>query len=181
MTGSVIVITGPPGSGKSTVAELVAERAERAVHIESDIFFRWIVSGRAEPWLSESHAQNVFVMGLVGDVAAAYARADYLTIIDGILAPDWFLQPVTDKVRSSGLDVTTVILRAPLEVCLERASSRPSRPLHDRAVVEQLWASFEDLSDVEAIVVETGELDATATAETVLAALGEGGSRMRPR
>jgi adenylate kinase family enzyme len=67
--GSILVITGPPGSGKSTVADQVAERAERAVHIESDVFSRWIVSGRADRWLPELHAQNVVVMDLVGDVA----------------------------------------------------------------------------------------------------------------
>jgi predicted house-cleaning noncanonical NTP pyrophosphatase (MazG superfamily) len=67
--GSVLIVTGPPGSGKSTVAQLVAEGSERSVHIEADLFLRWIVGGYVEPWLTESHAQNTFVMSLVGDVA----------------------------------------------------------------------------------------------------------------
>lgn len=38
--GHVLILTGPPGSGKSTVARIVAERSERSVHIEADTFFR---------------------------------------------------------------------------------------------------------------------------------------------
>ncbi len=34
--GSVLLLTGPPGAGKSTVARIVAERFERSVHVEAD-------------------------------------------------------------------------------------------------------------------------------------------------
>jgi hypothetical protein len=88
-----------------------------------------------------------------------------------MLVPGWFLEPLTDKLRSDGLDVATAILRAPLDVCLDRASSRPSRPLHDPAVVEQLWAGFDDLGDLEQLVINTGDQDAGATAARVMRVL----------
>jgi adenylylsulfate kinase-like enzyme len=45
----VLILTGAPGSGKSTVARLLAAKSERAVHLESDLFFHFIQSGRIEP------------------------------------------------------------------------------------------------------------------------------------
>ena len=73
----VLILSGPPGSGKTTVAGLLAARRERAVHLESDSFFHFIVSGYIEPWKPESHEQNEAVMAAVGEAAARYARARY--------------------------------------------------------------------------------------------------------
>jgi adenylate kinase family enzyme len=45
----VLILTGPPGSGKTTVAHVLTARHERAVHLESDLFFHFITSGYVEP------------------------------------------------------------------------------------------------------------------------------------
>jgi len=42
-----ILITGVMAAGKSTVAQLVAERLPRSVHLRGDVFRRMIASGRA--------------------------------------------------------------------------------------------------------------------------------------
>jgi cytidylate kinase len=46
--GRVIVITGAMATGKSTVADLLAIRLPKSVHIHGDMFRRMVVSGRAE-------------------------------------------------------------------------------------------------------------------------------------
>ena len=48
MERAVVVITGIMASGKSTVAEALAKRFAKAVHLRGDIFRRMVVSGRAE-------------------------------------------------------------------------------------------------------------------------------------
>src|SRR6186997_3330933 len=53
-----LLLTGPPGSGKSTVARLLMSRFQRAVHLRSDEFFHFIRAGYVEPWKPESHEQN---------------------------------------------------------------------------------------------------------------------------
>lgn len=46
--GRVIAITGAMAAGKSTVAELLAERLPASVHVRGDAFRKMIVNGRAE-------------------------------------------------------------------------------------------------------------------------------------
>jgi len=158
----VPILSGPPGTGKTTVARLLAECHGRSVHLEADCFFRFVRSGHVEPWTPESHAQNRTVMGIVGDAAAGYAADGYFTIVDGIVIPRWFLDPLCERLREAQLDVAYAILRAPLSVCTARLRARESVELAEPAVIEQLWRSFADLGDLERHVLS---LDAEAPAE----------------
>ncbi len=45
---AIILITGIQAAGKSTVAQMLAERLPRSAHIRGDLFRRMIVSGRAD-------------------------------------------------------------------------------------------------------------------------------------
>lgn len=73
--GRVIVVTGPPGAGKSTVAPALAGGFPRAVHLHADDFWRAIVAGAIPPHLPESDAQNHAVLDVVAGAAYGYAAA----------------------------------------------------------------------------------------------------------
>jgi predicted kinase len=145
----VLILTGPPGVGKSTAAALLADRARAGVHLESDLFFRFIRSGGIEPWKPESHEQNRVVMRIVGEAAAGYATAGYFVVIDGIVLPRWFLIPLRDALSEAGQEVAYVVLRAPLEVCASRVAQREDVPLPEPEVVPGIWSQFEDLAEFE--------------------------------
>lgn len=170
----MLILAGPPGAGKTTTARLLAAGAERAVHLESDSFFHFIRAGRIEPWRPESHEQNTTVMRIVGTAAAGYADAGYFTIIDGIISPRWFFEPLRDALQAAGRDVAYAVLRAPLAACVSRAASREAGQLADTAVIEQLWRDFADLGSLEQHVVDSDDRSAEETAEEVARCLREG-------
>jgi Cdc6-like AAA superfamily ATPase len=146
----VLILTGAPGSGKTTVAHLLAERTDVSVHVESDCFFHFIARGYIDPWKPESHEQNTTVMQIVREVAVTYARAGYWTVIDGIIIPGWFFEPLRDSIGASGFDVAYA-------VAVERAAIRRASPLSEPAVVEQLWNAFCDLGALEQHAIEITE------------------------
>jgi predicted kinase len=162
----VLMLTGPPGAGKTTVARLLAAGSERAVHLESDCFFQFIVSGYVEPWKPESHGQNVVVMDAVAQAAATYASAGYFTVLDGIFSPRWFFPPVRDALTAAGCRVAYAILRPEIEVARSRAGSRPAVAVSKPTVIDKLWKDFDALDPVlEAHVLDTTLQSPAETAE----------------
>jgi hypothetical protein len=102
VASGVLLLTRPPGYGKTTTARLIAAAATAGAHVEAYLFFHFVRGGSLEPWLPESHSQNVIVMEAVASAAAAYADGGYTTIADGIISPKWFLAPLADAITRTG-------------------------------------------------------------------------------
>ncbi len=113
-------------------------------------------------------------MRIVAAAAAGYADAGYLTIVDGIVIPAWFLQPLRDALEVAGHGVAFAVLRAPLALCTERAEKREGPFLADPDVIRQLWESFADLGDLERNAVEIDAESPEVAADIVTARLEAG-------
>lgn len=86
--GRVFIITGAMAAGKSTVAELLAHRLPRSVHVRGDLFRRWVINGRAEmtPDPSpEARRQLLLRYALATRVADGYAEAGFDAIVQDVI------------------------------------------------------------------------------------------------
>ena len=113
-------------------------------------------------------------MRIVAAAAAGYADAGYLTIVDGIVIPAWFLQPLRDTLKAAGQGVAYAVLRASLEVCTERAEKREGPFLADPDVIRQVWESFADLGDLERNAIDLDSESPEVAADIVAASLEAG-------
>ena len=88
---SIILITGILAAGKTSVAQKLAERLPKSVHLRGDIFRRMIVSGRAEmqpPLSDEAMDQLRLRYRLAANVANTTCDAGFTVVYqDVVLGP----------------------------------------------------------------------------------------------
>jgi len=82
------VITGAMASGKSTVAELLAQRLPKSVHVRGDVFRKMVVNGRADMTpnpSAEAEAQLHLRYDLAGQTADRYAEAGFDAVVQDVI------------------------------------------------------------------------------------------------
>ena len=155
----LIVVTGPPGAGKSAVSRVLAGppareewsgspagtpsaafgSGERSALVEGDAFFGFLARGSVAPWLVGSQEQNEMVTRAAAATAGRFAAEGYDTVFDGMVGP-WFLPAFA---AACGLDrLDYVVLLPPCEVCVERVRSRRGHGFDDEPATRQMHTSF---------------------------------------
>ncbi len=167
--GSLLIVTGPPGAGKSTVADALVGGMERSVLVEGDRFFGFLASGAIEPWRPESHDQNRVVTEAAAVATGRFAR-DYDTVYDGVVGP-WFLPTFVAATGLTTLDY--VILLPPEETCVSRVRDRTGHGFRNEDATRKMHAEF-SAATIDHRHILRGVLDVKETVDAVLAAGHEG-------
>ena len=168
----MLILTGPPGAGKTTVGGLIAAESPQSACIQSDWFWTTIVNGHIPPWEHAADAQNRAVVRAAAAAGVRLANAGYSVVLDGILGP-WHFKPLRHELEQCTVPVNYTVLRPDGGTCLDRARARVlESPKHrdaltDEGPIRHMLDQFHDLGPLERFVVDNSAISPGATMELI--------------
>jgi hypothetical protein len=177
--GMLLILTGPPGAGKTTVGALIAGESRLSACIHSDWFWTTIVNGHIPPWEGAADAQNRAMIRAAAAAGVRMANAGFTIILDGILGP-WHFEPLMEELAQCTASINYAVLRPGGDICLARAQERVlDSPQHRNALTDEgpirhMWDQFRDLGPVEKSVIDNSEIDPGATAMLIIKRMAAG-------
>jgi cytidylate kinase len=157
----LIVVTGPPGAGKTTVARALSHLFKPGALIAGDQFFAFIDQGYIAPWTAAAHHQNEVVIEAAAAATGRLASGGYTVVYDGVIGP-WFLETFG---AATGLPfLHYAILLPPEQVCLERVRCRTDHGFQESAATRHMYREFAEADiDPRHVLASTDDVGALAS------------------
>ena len=121
----MLMITGNMASGKSSVAQALAEQIPRSVHLHGDIFRRMIVNGQVEVGVepsAEAQRQRQLRYTLAIETDKRYFETGHVLSRLGISPPGRVVQPSLSGTRQNQATYTHLQV---ITIQMEAAMGRP--------------------------------------------------------
>lgn len=170
---AIILITGVMASGKSTVAQALAERLPKSIHLRGDLFRRLIVNGRAAMGFdlsAEALAQLNLRYTIATTVAEMYLAGGFTVVYQDIIIGQTLAEMV-EKLRRHPLYV--VVLCPDPAVVATREAGRGKRGYGNDAEIFAFDRVLRNETPRIGLWLDSSSLNVMETVDTILMRIEE--------
>ncbi len=170
----IVIISGPPGAGKSSVAEELCRRYDRTAHVDVDLVRAMVRMGSAKPWIpgAEAERQRKLEAKNVCALARNFIKALFGVFIDGVIGP-YGLGIYRRELAGVGVPVHFVVILPSADEAERRDRKRPgSHVLSER--LREIHAEFVGFGNFAGEVIDNTSLTVETTADLIMEHAAEG-------
>jgi chloramphenicol 3-O-phosphotransferase len=169
----IFLLTGTPGSGKSSVARELLQRFEFGLHLPVDDLREFVVSGISHPvpdWTEETGRQFRLARESAAVTAKLYANNGFAIVIDDVISSD-DISSIFEAAFAE-FDFHKILLQPQLEVALERNRTRTNKNFDPSFLEEPIrqiyaWMSAQELPK-DWLRLDSSELNLEQTVDAIL-------------
>ena len=170
----IVIVSGPPGSGKSSVCESLCGRYDRTVHLETDLLFAAIRMGYEKPWKPGTSRQNAMVTRAAARAATAYAQDLYAVFIDAVVGRMEFFDIFIQELARAERQVHFVTLLPDVETAVRRGLTRETTQRVPEEVLRRMHAQFVEGEVRAGCTIDNSAMTADEAADAVMSACVRG-------
>jgi len=165
---AVVLLTGIQAAGKSTVAQELASRLPRSVHVRGDVFRRMVVGGRAEmsPAPSDEALRQLRLRyRLAAQVSDAYFESGFTVVTQDVILGE-HLPELVGLIRSRPL---LVVVLAPSPAAVEAREAGRGKNAYGTFAVAELDQGLRDGTPRIGLWLDTSAQTPAETVDEILA------------
>ncbi|MPZ49324.1 MAG: AAA family ATPase [Dehalococcoidia bacterium] len=173
----ILILSGPPAAGKSTVAQALADRYDRVAHIDVDVLRHFVTpTGFAKPGQPERHHQRLLGVRNACALARNFLDERFGVIIDECFDEPGLLPLYLAQLADASSPIHLVQLFPTLDACeardKERRRARGAAPF-----IRSDYARYAALAPtLPGALIDSSDLTPYATADKVQALTTSGES-----
>jgi chloramphenicol 3-O-phosphotransferase len=174
----VLILSGPPAAGKSSVALALAERYDRVAHVQVDVLRHFVTptgyvspSGPPEAWQRQQRLATRNACSLAGN----FLEQRFAVIVDDVVVTAEELAAYLDGLRGVGAPVHFVRLLPRLEVCIARNRERTEGRLPESRI-RTVHAQFVEAGETGGVTIDNSEMTAQEASDRLQALTTSGAS-----
>lgn len=173
----LLILSGPPGAGKTSAALALADRYDRVAHVDVDVLRHFVTpTGFIGPGRPGFERQYALAVRNACCLARNFLAERIAVIIDDAAVVDRAgLDLYLAELGVAGIGVHFVRLLPALDVCLERNQEREQgRVAPER--LRKVWQQYSAATNVPGVTLDNGDLSIYETADRLQALTTSGES-----